>query len=109
MYQKLEPYFHLLIYRILHPFSSLSLYLRAFSSAFHIRYHLKSQLHLLGELSVALFCSSIKIIDCNCKCAMIYANVCIIYSAETALSKENRQASGLEYEYYIFKIFRGYA
>ena len=40
---------------------------------------------------------------------MIYANVCIIYSAETALSKENRQTSGLEYEYYIFKIFRGYA
>ena len=35
---------------------------------------------------------------------MIYANVCIIYSAETALSKENRQASGFEYEYYIFKF-----
>ena len=73
-----------LIGPILHPFAPLIPFLRAFSSAFLIRSHLQSHLHL-RELFVTFLCSSKQIIDCTLKCTMIYTNVCIIYNAGIAL------------------------
>ena len=39
----------------------------------------------MGELPVVFFCSSKEIIDCTLKRAMIYTNVCIIYSGGVEL------------------------
>ena len=75
--------FQFLIGQNLHPFAPFSPFLRVFSSAFHIRSHLQSQLYLLGELFVTLLCSSKQIVACTLK--NVYANACIIYSAGIAL------------------------
>ena len=73
-------HFYFLIDQTLHPFAPLSPFLRALSNAFHIPYHLESQLHL-GELFVNFLACSKQIIDCTLKCTMIYKYVCFIYSA----------------------------
>ena len=76
-------YFQFLIGQILYAFSPLCQFLRAFSSAFHTRFHLQPKSHLLGELFVTLLCSSKQIVACTLK--NIYTNACIIYSAGIAL------------------------
>ena len=77
-------YFHFLIGRILHSFAPLGSFLRAFSSAFHIRFLFAILITSFGELFGNVLCSSKQIIDCTLECTMIYANVCIIYSFGTA-------------------------
>ena len=69
--------------QILHPFAPINPLVRAFSSVLYILSYLQSQLHL--ELFLSFLCSSEQIIDYTLKYAIIYTNVCIIYSAGIAL------------------------